>query len=753
MLVKLSDLITSDLVVTKEELHDFLLTDNLRVKLNSQLDKNIYFFNKYTSYVITDQRKNDKPANYALIPNQYFLLAFKYYNIAKELIKYFEIFEKIKEYGSLLNGDLDSVLKNINSNTFLNQLFENENDKILFAEFLSSNENTGLKSKKPFNPEGKARSSKDVFASIILNIINLPAVSSSAFGNLVYDLIINPELFEDLLFNYNLSKNNQVILITEPILSKFIFLVINYLHKNTRLNKIIENLNSRVEDEDPVNLNLEFLDKRVTTFFKRSKKQLDLLDLTQGNALRFKREFFKVGEYFYYLTSEWSFKDFRTNFLSFQTIFNSLYPDLSVYKKGTDYVLCRSCNTRDSIPLPKPFLLLAGISGTGKSRFVREQARLSEPTLNNFCMLSVRPDWHEPSDLFGYVSRIPQPHYVVSEFLLFVVKAWKNSVETANSEAIVCKPPAFITPYWLCLDEMNLAPVEQYFADYLSVLETRKWDGDVYSCEPLLKAAAFNQIDHQELKLVLGLDSEVYEGLWDYFINVGIPIPPNLIVAGTVNMDETTHGFSRKVIDRALTIDFGAFFPNQLEEYFEAKTKPIALSFPVLSNVSKSDLDEVKVENAGEETIQFVNGLNKILRGTPFELAYRALNELLISVVCFNPKNELELHAVWDDFLMTKVLPRLEGDSQKLKQETTANNLDNLLTKLKVFVEAQFNTTIQAKRPDLLRLNKVANAAVDEGVQGAENGSERIEIDWRSVSKLTWMNSRLQSNGFTSYWP
>ncbi len=48
--------------------------------------------------------------------------------------------------------------------------------------------------------------------------------------------------------------------------------------------------------------------------------------------------------------------------------------------------------------LPKPFLLLAGISGTGKSRFVKEQARLSDSNLNNFCMLSVRPDWHEPSD-------------------------------------------------------------------------------------------------------------------------------------------------------------------------------------------------------------------------------------------------------------------------------------------------------------------------------------------------------------------
>lgn len=237
MLVKLSDLVNPDLVVSTEELHDFVLPDNLRVILNKQLDKHTYFFDKYTSYVITDHAKNDKPANYALIPNQYFLIAFKYYNFAKELIKYFEIFEKIKEHGLLLNGDSNSILLNINNNIFLNQYFENDDDKTLFAEFLSSNENTGIKSKRLFNSEGKARSSKDGFSSIILNLINLPAVSSSAFGNLIYDLIIKPELYEDLIFYYNLSKNNKNLLIIEPVLNKFVFLVVNYLHKNEILKK------------------------------------------------------------------------------------------------------------------------------------------------------------------------------------------------------------------------------------------------------------------------------------------------------------------------------------------------------------------------------------------------------------------------------------------------------------------------------------------------------------------------------------
>ena len=146
------------------------------------------------------------------------------------------------------------------------------------------------------------------------------------------------------------------------------------------------------------------------------------------------------------------------------------------------------------VSLPKPFLLLAGISGTGKTRFVREQANASaarfDPIPENYCLVPVRPDWHEPSDLLGYISRIGDggARYVVTDLLCFIVKAWKHSVVTASAEGVDYNELNSICPFWLCLDEMNLAPVEQYFADYLSILETRKWENGVYSCDPLLKA-------------------------------------------------------------------------------------------------------------------------------------------------------------------------------------------------------------------------------------------------------------------------
>lgn len=391
--------------------------------------------------------------------------------------------------------------------------------------------------------------------------------------------------------------------------------------------------------------------------------------------------------------------------------------------------------------LPKPFLLLAGISGTGKTRFVREQAAAHcNGDLSNYCLIPVRPDWHEPSDLLGYISRIGQggSRYVVTDLLRFVVKVWQDAWASATAEELVCKAPTDMTTYWLCLDEMNLAPVEQYFADYLSILETRKWQDGSYHCDSLLKSDTIKQLDsagQQALRADLQLDDVLFDDLWNYFVNVGIPLPPNLIVAGTVNMDETTHGFSRKVIDRAFTIDFGVFYPNDFDHYFKSSIRPKTLGFPVLSQVTKVDLDTVFSDKDGAKSIAFLNAINIVLKGTPFELAYRALNELLLAVVCFNPKNEIELQAVWDDFLMSKVLPRIDGDGEKLNFN---GDDSSLLTQLLAVIDTQFPDILSAQRPDLLRV---------------EIGGGVHLVNCRAKQKLDWMQKRLADNGFTTFWP
>ena len=372
--------------------------------------------------------------------------------------------------------------------------------------------------------------------------------------------------------------------------------------------------------------------------------------------------------------------------------------------------------------IPKPFLLLAGISGTGKSRFVRKQA---EGDMGCYELVPVRPDWHEPSDLLGYVSRIGIDRYVVTPFLKFLVKAWKDAF--ISMENGVLSLNGAMKTYWLCLDEMNLAPVEQYFADYLSVLETREWKDGGYSSEPLLRPATLEEDIKRSLREGLDLNEE--DPLWKYFMEKGIQLAPNLVVAGTVNMDETTHGFSRKVIDRAYTIDFGEFFPNHFDQFFTQQTRPKKLGYSCYSSVDLSESMSA-ADPAGTKSIQFLNEVNEVFKDTAFQLAFRALNELLVTIKCFSPADDTHLKAVWDDFLMAKLLPRVEGDLQKIGQGE-----DSLLRKLgKVLATKGFD----GNRPDLL----------SESVSGGA-----VETGFRSTRKIDWMQKRLDENGFTSFWP
>lgn len=406
----------------------------------------------------------------------------------------------------------------------------------------------------------------------------------------------------------------------------------------------------------------------------------------------------------------------------------------------------------DKTPLPKPFLLLAGISGTGKTRFIRKQAEASGTLEENYELVAVRPDWHEPSDLLGYISRLSRngAEYIATDVVKFMVKAWCAIIDVgltlegeSKKDSLVLSGEAErlkeLNPYWLCLDEMNLAPVEQYFSDYLSILETREWKWNdssfTYHCDALLKPSIFTQIDENNIdKLQKELGLEGHQELWMHILEHGLSIPPNLIVAGTVNMDETTHGFSRKVIDRALSFDFGEFFPNDFEQIFDAKTKPKVLTFPIWSQAKKEDLYPVSPDSDGAKAISFLTAVNTILKNSPFELAYRALNELLLSVVAFNPKNDEDLQAVWDDFLMCKVLPRIEGDLDKLQGE------DGILTKLETLLEKELAAIWggDESRKDLYRTK--------------ENG-DNFNVACRSRKKLAWMKERLNIAGFTSFWP
>ena len=368
----------------------------------------------------------------------------------------------------------------------------------------------------------------------------------------------------------------------------------------------------------------------------------------------------------------------------------------------------------------KPFLLLAGISGTGKSRIVRELARACWDETDaeyhaqkprNFEIVQVKPNWHDSSELIGYVSRVSGDSvFVAGDFLKFVASAW-NEPEV---------------PYFLCLDEMNLAPVEQYFAEYLSVIESRKVDNDGgISTDPILKVHA------QQWFYNLVNELTDTEDVRTRFLSDGICIPQNLIVVGTVNMDETTFSFSRKVLDRAMTIEMNEVdLYGGLIDHHEHIGK---LSFEQLVG---NDVEGVDVYEQNKEicniALDYLQKINSKLEGTPFKIAYRTRNEFLLYVVNNLPYNksineeELSLRFViaraLDEITSMKILSRIEGDETK--------------------VNAKFLTVLE----DAIRdgLNDVC---------GESFAIEESEDTYRSVSlmKLNEMKNRLIS-GYTSFW-
>ena len=372
----------------------------------------------------------------------------------------------------------------------------------------------------------------------------------------------------------------------------------------------------------------------------------------------------------------------------------------------------------------KPFLLLAGISGTGKSRIVRELARacwdadseeFNAQKPRNFEMVQVKPNWHDSSELIGYVSRVSgEPVYVAGDFLKFVARAWED-VENG-------------VPYFLCLDEMNLAPVEQYFAEYLSVIESRKADAEGnITTDPILKKSK------EDWYRVLTSELTSDDDLRKRFLKDGICIPQNLIVVGTVNMDETTFSFSRKVLDRAMTIEM-----NEVD-----LTGGLANKYEQVGKLGAAELIGNAVEGVDiyssyksvcDTAIEYLQKVNEKLEGTPFKVAYRTRNEVLLYVVNNLPYNKIEgddestykeefvIARALDEITNMKILSRIEGDETKVSKTF----LDDL------------------------------GKTIKEGLEEIFDGPfDKVESDdaFKSISlaKLDEMKKRLDS-GYTSFW-
>ncbi|HPV15272.1 MAG TPA: AAA family ATPase [Candidatus Cloacimonadota bacterium] len=314
-------------------------------------------------------------------------------------------------------------------------------------------------------------------------------------------------------------------------------------------------------------------------------------------------------------------------------------------------------NTLFAIIKTKPFILLAGLSGTGKTRLVKELAYLfcpkqlqSDQSPGNYQLIKVKPNWHDSSDLIGYESRINKPQYIITDFIRFIAKAWLHPE----------------SPFFLCLDEMNLAPVEQYFAEYLSILETRFWQEDKLRSESFVSPSIFNKYDEDEFWEELQVEND---DIKMQFKEIGLTMPRNLIVMGTVNMDETTFSFSRKVLDRAMSLEI-----NEIDLSLGLDDSANIWKYPetpydadlVIPNYTHGYHVADKIGSLKDEIIKYLNEVNNELENTPFKVAYRVRDEFLLFAYNYKLSNsEANINTVLDEMTLIKILPRIEGDEDK----------------------------------------------------------------------------------------
>jgi hypothetical protein len=353
----------------------------------------------------------------------------------------------------------------------------------------------------------------------------------------------------------------------------------------------------------------------------------------------------------------------------------------------------------------KPFVILAGISGTGKTKL---PSLIAQATGALAEVIPVRPDWTDSSDILGYVD-------LQGTFRPGVV--------------LECARRAMLDPehQWFCvMDEMNLARVELYFAELLSRIEDRQpAPSGGFESKPLLT----QQVGETH-------------AVWSQ-----VPLPANLAVIGTVNMDESSHGFSRKVLDRAFTLEFSDIDLNQWDlggqsSFTGARAAmawPARQWFPrAITLGGLVDLNDERRKRI-QQTVDVLTQVNGFLVQAQLQVGYRTRDEVGLFVLQADELEPLFVTRAGDRVdpldlaLHMKVLPRIIGGSGAVRR-TVLQLLGWSWSEIPIAVEED------------------SRQVMDEWVRQGRGGSLAGALYPRTAARLCLMWERLTADGFTSFW-
>ncbi|MCG5496011.1 McrB family protein [Ectothiorhodospira variabilis] len=418
----------------------------------------------------------------------------------------------------------------------------------------------------------------------------------------------------------------------------------------------------------------------------------------------------------------------------------------------------------------KPFVILTGASGTGKTRSTLRLAEQLQAYYGTnvsgqiFQLVAVGPDWTSPKKLLGYRSPFG------SERTREDGSKTNESYEITDAIRIIlraCHPSSTKVPHFLVFDEMNLSHVERYFAPFLSLIEASNILEDGENA-PIIDRQSLSVISELlEIENSGSPEAESARLLVEH--DRPLTLPPNLFYVGTVNVDETTYMFSPKVLDRAHVLEVRALAPSK---YVTGQSTEASIDLHHANSLLREAIDHreagdgrsmdpsevlnVLVENHGiaqnelrrvkSFTLKVLDGCFHLLSPVGFEFAYRVVKEVYeyLLVWCkaklaigVQPQ-EICMHWVegLDYALLQKVLPKIHGNRA---------TLGDCLKALASFLQGGDSTSAPAAKYSL-GLDLVIQIEKGDGLEIPEGK----QFD-KSVSKLLSMHDRLITRNYTSF--
>lgn len=645
---------------------DIELTESLEYDLQKMLEEESFSkVSDKTSVVQTDK-------NYVFFSNQWLYLAVLCKKYAESLKPYGDFFDK-KIRGN--QHVMSALVKKDFADADWIELIPEQVDRERMIKFIEA-DSTYRPGKALLNGD-KARSIKDIFGSCILKKIAVPDASSAYLGNLIYYLAKRPDLYDrlekEVTFQIgNAGNAKKLSRITKDCARQIIDVIYNIdkfekikslldiNEKNVKVNisrtggllpagNFLRYLFARPNsdlyagDSDKARV---FVDKEYTISFETENVECrlttewvdsELVEGGNGNYLKaliaIVNEYYKenieiktiLGErYLYMIKEKFEFKDL---------------PEVLKTDFARRYITSL---------LAKPFVILTGNSGTGKTRISKQFAEYleweSDEGKKNWVIIPVGADWTDNTKILGYYNPLAEDGNGKYEKTKIV-----ELIEEANRHKEI--------PYFVILDEMNLSHVERYFSDFLSHMETPDTPFEL----------------------------EGYTRRLDY--------PENMFVVGTVNIDETTYMFSPKVLDRANVIEF----KPQKEDVFKVfsaagtvgKMVPVndgsAQAFLKLAKEIRTgkfavdeDLTHYYTDVDGDFTgsnLDYVEGvfsdIYEIVQKYDFEFAFRTVKEIrnyIAAAYELLEKTEFNLNQIIDEQLLQKILPKIHGNKKEIGQ-------------------------------------------------------------------------------------